>query len=63
MYLPRYVFADPPPTLLNRRPLSLHNNIQIINDCAIQSGVPGSGQDGGAAVLRGPMAGKVVTQL
>lgn len=28
-----------------------------------KSGVPGSGQDGGAAVLRGPMAGKVVTQL
>lgn len=28
-----------------------------------KSGVPGSGQEGGAAVLRGPMAGKVVTQL
>lgn len=27
------------------------------------SGVPGSGQDGGAAILRGPMAGRVVTQL
>jgi Mrp family chromosome partitioning ATPase len=28
-----------------------------------QSGVPGSGADGGAAVMRGPMAGRVVTQL
>lgn len=28
-----------------------------------QSGVPGSGQDNGASVMRGPMAGKVVTQL
>lgn len=28
-----------------------------------QSGVPGSGSDNGAAVMRGPMAGKVVTQL
>jgi hypothetical protein len=28
-----------------------------------QSGVPGSGPDGGAAVMRGPMAGRVVTQL
>lgn len=27
------------------------------------SGVPGSGSDGGAAVLRGPMAGRVVSQL
>jgi Mrp family chromosome partitioning ATPase len=27
------------------------------------SGVPGSGQDNGAAIMRGPMAGKVVTQL
>jgi Mrp family chromosome partitioning ATPase len=27
------------------------------------SGVPGSGQNGGAAVLRGPMAGRVVSQL
>jgi Mrp family chromosome partitioning ATPase len=27
------------------------------------SGVPGSGKDGGAAILRGPMAGRVVTQL
>jgi len=27
------------------------------------SGVPGSGPDGGAAVMRGPMAGRVVTQL
>jgi len=29
----------------------------------LQSGVPGSGSDGDAAVLRGSMAGKVVTQL
>lgn len=28
-----------------------------------QSGVPGSGQDNGASIMRGPMAGKVVTQL
>jgi cellulose biosynthesis protein BcsQ len=28
-----------------------------------QSGVTGSGQGGGASVLRGPMAGKVVTKL
>lgn len=28
-----------------------------------QSGVPGSGKAGGAAVMRGPMAGRVVTQL
>jgi Mrp family chromosome partitioning ATPase len=27
------------------------------------SGVPGSGKDGGAATLRGPMAGRVTTQL
>jgi Mrp family chromosome partitioning ATPase len=27
------------------------------------SGVPGSGPEGGAAVMRGPMAGRVVTQL
>lgn len=27
------------------------------------SGVPGSGQDNGAAIMRGPMAGKVVEQL
>lgn len=27
------------------------------------SGVPGSGESGGAAVMRGPMAGRVVTQL
>ena len=29
----------------------------------VQSGVPGSGDIGGAAVMRGPMAGRVVTQL
>jgi len=28
-----------------------------------QSGVPGSGPEGGAAVMRGPMAGRVVAQL
>jgi Mrp family chromosome partitioning ATPase len=30
---------------------------------SLQSGVPGSGQENGAAVMRGPMAGKVVTQM
>lgn len=29
----------------------------------LKSGVPGSGPDAGAAVMRGPMAGKVVQQL
>ncbi len=29
----------------------------------VQSGVPGSGPDSGAAIMRGPMAGRVVTQL
>jgi hypothetical protein len=28
-----------------------------------QSGVPGSGEDNGAAVMRGPLAVKVVAQL
>ena len=30
---------------------------------SLQSGVPGSGSNAGAAVMRGPMAGRVVSQL
>lgn len=43
--------------------LSKKGSTLIHSPCDKQSGVPGSGPDGGAAVLRGPMAGKVVTQL
>jgi len=45
--------------LFTRTPLE--NFIYLFNK--LQSGVPGSGRSGGAAIMRGPMAGKVVTQL
>ena len=42
-----------------------HKGVKLLSlgFVSANSGVPGSGQDNGAAVLRGPMAGKVVTQL
>lgn len=42
-----------------------HEGVKLLSlgFVSANSGVPGSGQDNGAAVLRGPMAGKVVTQL
>jgi len=42
-----------------------HNNVKMISLGFVSptSGVPGSGPSGGAAVMRGPMAGRVVTQL
>eukprot|EP00980_Cylindrotheca_fusiformis_P003796 scaffold834_cov123-Cylindrotheca_fusiformis.AAC.43 len=42
-----------------------HEGVKLLSlgFVSAKSGVPGSGEDGGASVLRGPMAGKVVTQL
>lgn len=57
-------FVSPTVSILNRLLLTCGS----FSNCAVfpfiyQSGVPGSGKAGGAAVMRGPMAGKVVTQL
>jgi Mrp family chromosome partitioning ATPase len=43
----------------------LHKGVKLMSlgFVAPNSGVPGSGPNGGAAVLRGPMAGRVVSQL
>ena len=42
-----------------------HEGVKILSLGFVNrsSGVPGSGQDNGAAIMRGPMAGKVVEQL
>ena len=42
-----------------------HEGVQLMSLGYVSpnSGVPGSGSNGGAAVLRGPMAGRVVSQL
>ena len=43
----------------------LHKGVKLMSLGFVSpnSGVPGSGSNGGAAVLRGPMAGRVVSQL
>ncbi|KAL7498716.1 hypothetical protein ACHAWT_008075 [Skeletonema menzelii] len=43
----------------------VHNGVKLMSLGFVSpnSGVPGSGPNGGAAVLRGPMAGRVVSQL
>ena len=43
----------------------IHNNVKLMSLGYVSpnSGVPGSGPNSGAAVLRGPMAGRVVSQL
>jgi Mrp family chromosome partitioning ATPase len=43
----------------------IHNGVKLMSLGFVSpnSGVPGSGPNGGAAVLRGPMAGRVVSQL
>jgi Mrp family chromosome partitioning ATPase len=42
-----------------------HQNVKLLSLGYVNtdSGVPGSGQRNGASIMRGPMAGKVVTQL
>jgi Mrp family chromosome partitioning ATPase len=66
------VLVNPEDPAVRRSPLGSgmvrpieHGGVKMLSlgFVSSSSGVPGSGKDGGAAILRGPMAGRVVTQL
>ena len=66
------VLIQPDDPAVRRSPLGsnmvypiLHKGVKMLSLGFVSStsGVPGSGKDGGAAILRGPMAGRVTTQL